>query len=403
MKAVQVENKVEATRAVDAQPTTLRIAIVTSIHPDFDSRLWKYARCLAQIGVEVHFVAPWKVTGEVDGVQFHPFTRVEKRSERFRIPARILRKLRPLLRRVNLIHFHDIDILPYMSLLSFFKPVIYDIHENYPEEMLVRQWIPRRLRKLAFHVVRTGQWVCARKIGNVVLVAPSQEKDLPMKKLRSMYVWNYASEQLADEAADDYLARPDTVIFTGSQHPANGSSLFLEIASLVSQQRSGTRFLCFDRFASAAFREEFMNKIRQLGLQDVVKVEPNCKPHELIRYLNQSKVAISANLRIPQQIDGIHTKLFEYLAVGIPIVVSDLPHQVDLVQKYECGVLAQPEDPQTFASAIIRLLDNGPNAMRLGRNGQMAFRSHLSWESQMPGVVDFYHSVLRGGGHAKTV
>lgn len=391
-----VESKFKVSPPIVSRPTDLRVAIVTSIHPDFDSRLWKHARSLAQLGVEVHFIAPWKVSGSVDAVQFHPFMRAERRRERYKIPARIFRHLKPLLRRLDLVHFHDIDILPYMAVLSLFKPVIYDIHENYPEEMLVRQWIPQRLRKVAFHLVRTGQWVCARKIGNVVLVAPSQEKDLPMKRLRSIYVWNYASEQLANQASDDYLDRPDNVIFTGSQHPANGSILFLDIAFLVSKQRPGARFLCFDRFASTAFRAEFMNTIQRLGLEDVVKVEPNCKPHELIRYLNQSKVAISANLRIPQQIDGIHTKLFEYLAVGIPIVVSDLPHQVSLVQKYKCGMLAQPEDPQTFASAIIRLLDDGQTARMLGRNGQSAFREYLSWESQMPPLLEFYERVCRG-------
>src|SRR6185503_13635079 len=97
-----------------------RIAIVTSLHPDFDSRIWKYAKLLASVGHSVSLVCPWDVErNEVrNGVRFFPFQRAKSRMGRLLTPQRLLRVLIPLLSTMDLVHFHDLDILPIMTILS---------------------------------------------------------------------------------------------------------------------------------------------------------------------------------------------------------------------------------------------------------------------------------------------
>ena len=38
---------------------SITIAVVTSIHPDFDARIWKHVVSLAEAGIRVHFISPW--------------------------------------------------------------------------------------------------------------------------------------------------------------------------------------------------------------------------------------------------------------------------------------------------------------------------------------------------------
>jgi glycosyltransferase involved in cell wall biosynthesis len=372
------------------------IAIVTSIHPDFDSRIWKHAKGLARAGYEVNFICPWTVESGTtyDGVRFHTFKRATDRVLRsLQIPRRILARLLPLLGQVQLVHFHDIDILPWMTFLSFFKPVVYDVHENYPEEMMVREWIPKPFR----HLLRIGvYWVqlaCSMKIRNVVLVAPSYDAGFTSEYFRRIYFRNLATLELMKDVADDYLTRPAAIIFTGSQYQNNGTLLYLEIAALCKQSAPDLPFYVTDRFASGAFKSRVLELIGKKQLTNVHFL-PNVKPHELMPILNRATIAVSPSLRVPQQVKGFHTKLYEYMAAGLPIVASDLPHETELIGRNNCGILARPEEPESFASAILRLVKDRDFAYQLGMNGQSSFANYYSWESELPKLLTFYDHIL---------
>jgi len=374
-----------------------RIAIVTSIHPDFDARIWKHARMLAASGVGVDLICPWQVKdGEViDGVTFHPFAKATSRAKRlFQVPLRVLPRLRAVLSGVDIVHFHDIDLLPWMAVVSLFKPVVYDVHENYAHEMLVREWVPVALRRPLYHAVHWGQFLLSMVVRNIVLVAPSQKPDFSNPRFRQTYIYNYASVALLDGVAGDHDSRPDAVVFIGSQHINNGSLLLLDIAEKMARKVPGVKLLATDRFSSAAFRNHITSEIEKRGLQNTLELIPNVKPHELMAVLNRATIGISPNLRVPQQIMGIHTKIFEYMAAALPVVVSDLPHQVGVVEATGAGILAQPENIDSFVDAIAALVADRARAVQYGKNGQQGFKDSYCYESQAQALLAFYDQVL---------
>jgi hypothetical protein len=379
-----------------AHRRAFRVAIVTSIHPDFDSRIWKHAKCLAARGHTVHLICPWKIAdgNTLSGVRFHSFARVWSRRTRWlQVPARLLHKLVPILHEIDLVHFHDIDILPWMSLIATLKPVVYDIHENYAEEMLVRDWIPHGLRKLLAFVVRWTQLSLAWQIRHVVLAVPAQERDFGRRKFNRIYIKNFASLELLASVADDYPSRADAVVFTGSHYAENGSLLLLDIAERALTACPGVQFYTADRFASSHFRDLVLSEIERRGLRNVVLL-PNVDPHRLMSTLNRATMAILPNLRVWKQINAIPTKLFEYMAAALPVIASDLPYQTEVINGNQAGLLARPEDPDSFVAAIVQLVNNRAQAKRLGRCGQDAFRFQYSWEAQIEMLEDYYSGIL---------
>ncbi len=374
-----------------------RICIVTSIHPDYDKRVWRHAKSLAASGVEVHLICPWSIpSGSViDGVHIISFGRVHGRKARlFKLPYRIAPLVARIIRHVDLLHFHDIDLLPMMMLARFFRPVVYDVHENYPDEMLVRYWVPGPIRKPLYWLVRCGQYLASLVIRNIVLVVPAQERDFPKKFIRKMLMRNYGSKALLEQASADYLNRAPRVAFTGSQYPENGTFLVLEIAERLKASGIKVEFLCSDRFANPALRAEFLGRVQNMELQRHVVLVQNVPAPEIMSVLNQARIGLLANLRVLKQEKALPTRLFEYMAAGLPVVASDLPLIAHYVNDANCGLLAKPEDPQSFTSAITRLLDDEKMAMNMGRRGQHAFIDRFSWESQIPGLLSFYDKVL---------
>jgi len=383
-------------KASPAAKRQRRIAIVTSIHPDFDARIWKHAKAMAAAGWRVDLVAPWVLGTEhiPEGIELHFFRRVRKRMARpILIPARIAARLIPILARCDLVHFHDIDILPWMSLLSLVEKVVYDVHEDYPEEMMIREWVPDRLRRPFAKMLEIGQRVFAWPIRNIVLTQPELDHEFRGRRFRKILMYNYATLDLMQGWRDDYLQRSPTVLFIGSQHVNNGTNLLIDVAGRVAALRPGIRFIASDRFANAELREAAIERMRQVGATNLEFI-PNVRPHELMSVLNRATIAISPNLRVKQQIRGAHNKTYEFMAGALPQVVSDLPRQVEVVGGSVCGLLARPEDPESFVSAILKLVDDPVQARELGMNGQRAFREKYSWQSQMPGLIAFYERIL---------
>ena len=374
----------------------LRVVIVTSIHADFDARIWRHARSLADVGCEVDLVCPWRVdAGERRaGVTLHPFPRVQQRRLRpLLIPVRLGTRLLPLLRRADVVHFHDIDILPWMALLRAYRPVVYDVHENYPDEMFVREWIPRMLRGVLYHAVDIGETTLARIVGNCVLVVPAQDPRFRPGRLRVIHMRNYATRHLVTDVRDDHLERPDVAIFTGANHETNGSLLLLDIAARARARGLDLMFHVTDRFAGEAFHRRFLAEIDRRALGDRVIIRSQVPADRIMTLLNGATIALSPNLRVPTQEKGIHTKLFEYMAAGLPIVATDLSHQAELLDQNEAGLLARPEDPETFVDALAELLADRKRAHQLGMNGQRAFLERYSWESQVPALIRFYRAI----------
>ena len=372
------------------------IAIVTSIHPDFDARIWKHANGLSEAGWKVNLIAPWKADGvEIPkNISLHSFRRVKGRISRiYKIPFRVGRILIPVAKNCDIIHFHDIDLLPWMVLMSFWKKVVYDIHEDYPEEMRIREWIPNLLREPLALFLTLIQWLCCKFIKNIVLVNTALEKEFTDTSLRKIVIPNYATVKLTKSVKDNYLLRKPVVVFIGSQHLNNGSELVLEIAKEVKNIRPEVRFITSDRFANLKLKQDYLEIIQKYDLTNL-NIISNVKPHQLMDILNEATIAITPNLRVKQQINGQHNKIYEYMAAALPIIASDLPHQSAVITGADCGILAQPEDPSTFVNAIVRLVDDNTYAYQLGKNAQHSFFDNYSWESQMIRLLKFYNDIL---------
>ncbi|MCE9614318.1 MAG: glycosyltransferase [Lentisphaerae bacterium] len=390
----------------DAAPRispAIRVAIVTSIHPDFDSRIWKHATSLAAAGLTVHLICPWQVpTGTSrNGVVLHTFPRIARRLARpLLVPLRVGALLAPLLGKVDLVHFHDLDLLPFMAVLAARTPCVYDVHENYAEEMLVKAWLPTPLRRPCRALVQTLHRILPRAIGHIVFVVPEQSREFPPDRFHTLQVCNYASLSLVENARDNYEDRPDTVIFTGAHYKENGSLLLLDVAQLLEQRGSPLRFRVTDRFVSTAFRRHFEEEISRRRLTRV-EIIPSVPSDRIMSLLNEATIGISPNLRVRKQELAIPTKLFEYLAAGLPVVASDLPFARNLLSNTPApiGLLAPPEQPAAFADALQTLSLDRARARQMGRAGQSLFRERYTWESQMPGLLRFYETMLhRPGG-----
>jgi glycosyltransferase involved in cell wall biosynthesis len=83
------------------------------------------------------------------------------------------------------------------------------------------------------------------------------------------------------------------------------------------------------------------------------------------------------------------------MAAATPIVASDLPSLRDVLQHESNALLVNPEDPQAFALAIRRLIENPELAQRLGLQAHQDVEQY-SWDSRAARLLDV---IAMGNAH----
>jgi glycosyltransferase involved in cell wall biosynthesis len=138
-----------------------------------------------------------------------------------------------------------------------------------------------------------------------------------------------------------------------------------------------------------AFSAGLLDLAQRLGVEDRVRLIDSVGLGELLAWTREADVGVALledtclNHRL-----ALPNKLFEYIAAGVPVVVSDLPELRRIVNHYNIGWTATPGDPHAIAEAISRALDARRDPRLQERLAQAA--SELCWSEESRRLTEVY-------------
>jgi glycosyltransferase involved in cell wall biosynthesis len=116
---------------------------------------------------------------------------------------------------------------------------------------------------------------------------------------------------------------------------------------------------------------------------------------EMLQAMLEARVAVLPFLATAHHLTSYPNKLFEYMAAGLPVVATDMPHWRELVGDVGCVRWVDPERPETMAQAIGDLLNDPEEAEEMGRRGREAVEDRrLSWEAESRKLIELYRDLL---------
>lgn len=115
---------------------------------------------------------------------------------------------------------------------------------------------------------------------------------------------------------------------------------------------------------------------------------------EMMRYTMccDAGLSLDADTCVNQRY-SLPNKLFDYIAAGIPAIVSPLPEVASLISRYECGVVIGEVTPGAIATALERLRDDRVFLLSL-REKTAEARRELTWEKEKIKEQEFFRSVI---------
>ena len=186
------------------------------------------------------------------------------------------------------------------------------------------------------------------------------------------------------------------VCFVGGLGMGCGAKNIVEAAPYILKQVPNTLFLIVGDGPYRAIMEE---KIKSLSLQDKF-IFTGAKYHEVVpKYINASDVCI-ALYEIDERVKKIGlspVKMYEYMACAKPVIGTNELKGMEILQKYNSGILVEQDDIIDISKSITYLLGNETIMEVIGKNGRQLVEDKYNWDAIAKQVARICDEEIKNG------
>ena len=389
----------------------MKICILNSVHPIHDTRLRRVAETLAEAGHEITIFAPFSGEEAQNGfadrlnISFIGIPRAAQgQFEQGRSLGGILKTI---LSRVKIAvdlyklgrktpadvyHCNEMDswVVGILLKIRLKKAVVFDVHEYYPARVaeaastdLLRKWVGGLVRNTFSFLSRFSDGLIFVNDS----VAGLYKFKGPHFILRNcVRIRDFRPLQVKEDLRTAFQDRV-VVVHVGRLRKGYGAMTLVE--SLPYLQNPEVLFLIL-----GGADPDFITEVERGGFSESVKVVNYLPLEEMLDYLALAEIGITLLQPLDKNmVYSLGRKFLEYIAAGIPVVISDFPEYRALVDKYDLGIVVDPEQPQEIAAAIARLVEDPQLRERYGKNAARAFDEELNWELESKKLIEFYNGL----------
>jgi len=178
------------------------------------------------------------------------------------------------------------------------------------------------------------------------------------------------------------LPKDKRIIFTFSAlSERKGFQYLIESMNEIVKVRKDV--LCFIG-GSGPMRRKLEAQIRNLGLQDYVKLIGYVPDDTIAYWLNASDLFV-----LPSLSEGNPTVMFEALGTGLPFVGTRVGGVPEIINSEDYGLLCEPANPKDLAEKILIGLDKEWN-----RQAILEYAQRFTWEKIAKEIMNIYERLL---------
>lgn len=311
---------------------------------------------------------------------------------------------RALTRGYDLVYVHNMpDILVLSSLLpkTLGAKVILDLHDPMPELMTTIFGLDKDSASVRL-MTRIERWSLARADAvitvNIACKRIFSARSCPSEKIE--VVMNSPDEKIfpfrtAQVPITTSQARnkPFVVMYHGSLVERNGLDLAVEALARVRQVLPTAELRVYG--SSTPFLEYVLEIAKSKGLLDAVRYLGPRRLEELVHEIEVCDVGIIPNHQNSFTAINTPTRIFEYLALGKPVIAPRTPGIQDYFSKSSL-LFFEAGNPEDLAKSIEYAYFHPVEVSEIAKRGQEVYREH-TWQQERTRLTQLVAGLLHRG------
>ncbi len=312
-----------------------KVLIASVLKPVNEPRMYKkLGLSLAEMGnLEIHIAGyHCEEIPKVQGIHFHPIFNFNRLSfERFNSNIRFYKLLEEL--KPDIIIVNTFELLG--PSVKFKKKhgvkLIYDIRENHRLNILTLGIYPFPINHLLATYVKIKESKYSKEIDHFILAERCYENQIPFLSKPFTIIENkYADTLFKKTARKEGRIR---LLFAGTVHKSTGIFVAIDLIQKLNAIENIFELMIIGHCAQKSVYDE-IHKIEVKHIYKEIDIKP-ISPEKIIAAYQKANVILAPYLISEQNKDKIPTKLYEALALGIPMIISANSFWQQLVKNHE--------------------------------------------------------------------
>jgi len=311
--------------------------------------------------------------------------------------------------RANLILVRDIPLAPIAILMGkwFNLPVLLDLAENYPAMLEdQRLYSPTTfIGRIVRHpgLARVVEKAVLRRVDHIIVVVEESRDRLIDMGIDPGRITIITNTPPLDRWSEDRAAAtplngrdPAHFVYLGNLDGSRGLDTAINAVGLLKDRG---HYVKLSIIGTGPNIELHRKLAETLGVTDRVAILGRLPFAKVETIMAQANVGLIPHYGTGAWNSTIPNKLFDFMSMGKPVVVSNTRPTERIVKEVQCGIVFQERDAEDLAAAMIAM-DGKALRDRFGRQGRDAFMKKYNWEVDEQRLFESLDSaVLAHGGH----
>jgi len=270
------------------------------------------------------------------------------------------------------------------------RPVVFDCMEDFEGYVRQRRGIPNVLRRPLSLFVRRQLQLAARSCDAVIVADQGTANILRPYARRVLTLHNFPPFALFSDLQPTSAEKSYDVVYHGSI-PRYHLEVCLAIDAVLAERGYHLRWRFIGRLPEIDW---FTRELDRRGINNRFSISGLIPYDQIAREVVKAKIGLIPLPNLPKFQTNIPQKLFEFMALEMPVVMSDLPPSRPFVGDEACAFLVPWDDYHAYADAIIRLLQDQGLCRQMGAEGRRRVMREYNWERESQKLIDLYMELL---------
>jgi len=272
-------------------------------------------------------------------------------------------------------------------------PIIFDVHEDVRQQIIYKRWLPNWSKSVVKSIYHNLEVIFFPFIDAIIFTTEKVGQNYTSFPQKLVSIQNYPTKSSVMAIGGN--TSETELIYLGVMTPIRGGTNLIKSMVSINKEFPQIKLLIIGSIKPDSYKIELQDLINKFCLGDNIKLLGHMEYNKALKLAQKGLAGILPFLPTENHFNSLPNKLFEYMSLGLPVLASDFPIYKSILEKAGCGLVFNPEDPNSIKNTIKSIIKmDDVKLKKMCMNSKVHFDKFYNWSSEEKKLLALYDELI---------